>query len=117
MWHVWKFQTTSTEGSGLSNRPLDHYCGSGGVRHALATPYRLPDSCLTSAGQQNTSLCAAVCVGIQRRLSGLSQFDARELTTSTSGPPVLRSVETPRSDPPAAADKPPDIHDASFTHN
>ena len=38
----------SNQGFEPDNRPLDHYRGSGGVKPALAIPYRLPDSCLTA---------------------------------------------------------------------
>ena len=39
----------SNRGFEPDNRTLDHYRGSGGVKPALAIPYRLPDNRLTTA--------------------------------------------------------------------
>ena len=36
----------SNRGFEPDNRPRDYYRGSGGVKHTLAIPYRLPDSSL-----------------------------------------------------------------------
>ena len=91
--HAWEFQTASTEGSSLTIDPSITIAALEVRNTPWQAAWQQPDSRLTTAWQQNTSMCAAVCLRMHR---WVCQFVAIESTPGTTDPSTIRSTETSR---------------------